>query len=173
MFTFAAEWVRSEMRLDDATSREGRWFPMEEIDALVQKDSASLDPPLKKVWAAFRDRGRWFRHYPRCVDPGYETRKRYYMAAGPGPFSSSEEDRQEQGESISSNNSGIYQQQHHRGGGGGREGAGAGEKSVSSSFFHRLCLSESCNSTVSCFDEDVSGPRDGGGKEGDWNSESL
>jgi len=83
MFTFAAEWVESEMRLDDAVSREGSWFALEEVDAMVAQDSQALDPPLKKVWPAFRARGwapaAWFRHHPQCIDPGYETRKRCYM----------------------------------------------------------------------------------------------
>lgn len=83
MFTFAAEWVESEMRLDDAISREGTWFALEEVDAMVAQDSQALDPPLKKVWPAFRARGwapaAWFRHHPQCIDPGYETRKRCYM----------------------------------------------------------------------------------------------
>eukprot|EP00624_Nannochloropsis_granulata_P000302 evm.model.NODE_11158_length_6360_cov_14.820598.2 len=58
MFTFAAEWVESEMRLDDAISREGKWFLLEEVDAMVAKDSVALDPPLKVVWPAFMAGGR-------------------------------------------------------------------------------------------------------------------
>jgi ADP-ribose pyrophosphatase YjhB (NUDIX family) len=106
MFTFAAEWVESEMRLDDAVSREGKWFLLEEVDAMVAKDSVALDPPLKKVWPAFRagekalqqqlampaaaaagsagEPAAWFCHHPDCIDAGYETRKRCYMVGGKG-----------------------------------------------------------------------------------------
>ena len=86
MFTFAAEWIESELRLDDAESREGKWFPFEEMDAMVKVDSPALDPPLSKVWASFRAKERWFKNFPHVVDVGYEARKRYYMgAATPAP----------------------------------------------------------------------------------------
>jgi hypothetical protein len=161
MFTFAAEWRESEMRLDDATSREGRWFPLGEMDALVAKDSAALDPPLKKVWPSFRARDRWFTHHTECVDPGYEWRKRYYMAAPAHPQASPDTvadtaagtatDGVQQLAVVDDGNglaAGAAPQ------GGGRPSGGNDPASLSS--LRRLSLSESCASSIGCSSSDWS-----------------
>jgi NADH pyrophosphatase NudC (nudix superfamily) len=47
MFTFAAEWLQSDLRLDDATSREGRWFAVSDVDSMVRDCSSSIDPGVR------------------------------------------------------------------------------------------------------------------------------
>ena len=186
MFTFAAEWVESEMRLDDAISREGKWFLLEEVDAMVAKDSVALDPPLKVVWPAFMAGGRalampaavpgaadvgpvaWFCHHPHCIDSGYETRKRCYMAGGEGGKGRECEVQSEQQQQ--------QQVQVQQGGGQMPGGSGKGEgsgstastsslssTSSSSSSLLASCyrgnLSEGCNSLINCLE---------GGQGNDW-----
>lgn len=162
MFTFAAEWRESEMRLDDATSREGRWFPLAEMDALVAKDSAALDPPLKKVWPSFRARDRWFTHHAECVDPGYEWRKRYYMAAPAHPKASPDTVADTAGAdtaagtvqqlAVVDDGNGLAAGAAPQG--GGRPSGGNDPASLSS--LRRLSLSESCASSIGCSSSDWS-----------------
>jgi hypothetical protein len=173
MFTFAAGWRESEMRLDDATSREGRWFPLGEMDALVAKDSSTLDPPLKKVWPSFRARARWFTHHAECVDAGYELRKRYYMAAPAHPQTSPDTVAEAAAVAAAATADGMEQLARAVGGGGGSNGVGGrpsppralqpqhqrgdgGEGKASLSSLRRLSLSESCSSSMDCSSSDWS-----------------
>jgi len=175
MFTFAAEWVQSEMRLDDAISREGKWFLLDEVDVMVAENSVALDPPLKMVWPAFRAGGRalamsstmpaaadvgpaaWFCHHPHCIDSGYETRKRCYMTGGGGKRG--RECEVQSGQQVQLQQGGGQMP----GGIGKTEGSGStastsslsSTSSSSSSLIascHRGNLSEGCNSLINCLE---------------------